>query len=72
MNGTIIVREPILYGAVRQANEKKKQVIFKKHTPFSDCISKINNIQVHNANDLHVAMSIIQKQLFNYNYNVYL
>ena len=31
------------------ANNSNKKVIFKNCAPFADCISKINNTQVDNA-----------------------
>ena len=34
---------------VRQADERDKGVIFRKHAPFTDCISGINNKQIDNA-----------------------
>ena len=34
--------------AAKQANGRNKGVIFKKYVPFTDCISKINNIQLNN------------------------
>ena len=44
----------ILSKAVPKNN---KQVIFKKCTPFPDCISEVNNTQVCNAKCLDVMMS---------------
>lgn len=44
----------ILSKAVPKNN---KQVIFKKSTPFPDCISEVNNTQVCNAKCLDVMMS---------------
>ena len=35
--------------AARQINERNKEVIFKDCTPFTDCISEINNIQIDNV-----------------------
>ena len=40
------------------ANNFYKKVIFKNCAPFNDCISEINNTQVHNAKDTEVVMSI--------------
>ena len=34
--------------------KEKKQVIFKNCAPFTDCISKLNNMQVDNAKCLNV------------------
>ena len=35
-----------------------KKVIFKNCAPFTDCISKINNIQVDNAKDIDIVMQM--------------
>ena len=32
--------------AVREVDEKNKEVIFKNCSPFSDCISQINNPRI--------------------------
>ena len=32
--------------AAKKADERKKEVIFKNCSPFTDCISKTNNIQI--------------------------
>ena len=42
--------------AAKQPNERNKEVIFKNCKPFTDCISKINNIQVDNGKDLDVRL----------------
>ena len=43
-------------GAGADANNTNKKVIFKNCAPFTDCISKINNTQVDNANDMDKVM----------------
>ena len=42
--------------AAKQADERDKGVIFKNCTPFTECISNINNTQIDNAKDLDVVM----------------
>ena len=42
--------------AERQADERNKGVIFKNYTPFTDCITEINNTQEDNVKDLNVVM----------------
>ena len=37
-------------------NNREKKVIFKVCTPFTDCISEINNTQVDNAKDIDIVM----------------
>ena len=42
--------------AARQADQRDKGVAFKNCAPFINCISEINNTQVHNAKDIDIAM----------------
>ena len=42
--------------AARQADERDKGVAFKSCTPFTNCISEINNTQVDNAKDIDIVM----------------
>ena len=49
VEGDIIVTEPV--------NAKRnKTVTFKDNAPFINCISKINGVQIGNAEDLEVVM----------------
>ena len=56
VKGPIIIYRAETDSAARQADEITKQVIFTSCVPFTDCISKINNIQVDNAKELDVMM----------------
>ena len=47
--------------------KKIKIVAFKNNSPFINCISKINDVQIVNAEDLDVVMSMYN--LFKYNKN---
>ena len=40
------------------ADERDKQIIFKNWAPFTDCISKIENVQLDNSKDLDVLMPV--------------
>ena len=42
--------------ALRQADKRNKGVIFKSCAPFIKCISKINNTETDNAQDIHIVM----------------
>ena len=42
-----------------QADERDKGVIFRYCTPFTNCISEINNTHIDNEKDLDVVMPII-------------
>ena len=37
-------------------NRNNKEVVFKNYAPFIKCISKINNAEVDNAEDLGIVM----------------
>ena len=52
--GTITVNNTA--AADVDANNTNKKVIFKNCTPFTNCISEINNTQVDNAKDLDIVM----------------
>ena len=39
-----------------RSDERDKGVIFKIFAPFTDCVSEINNTQIHNAKDLDVVL----------------
>ena len=55
--------------AVAEAeNNTSKKVIFKNCTPFTDCISKINNTQVDNAKDIDVVMPMYNLIEYSDNY----
>ena len=40
------------------ANNVDKNVIFKNCAPFINCISRINNVQAHDAHDIDVVMPL--------------
>ena len=40
------------------ANKQNKNLAFKNNAPFINCISKINNIKIDNAEDLDVVISM--------------
>ena len=39
-------------------NNRNKKVIFKKCAPFTNCISKINNTQIDNAEYIDIVMQM--------------
>ena len=56
-NAYIVVKETITI--VRpNAAKRNKEVTFKNNTPFINCISKINDVKIDNAEDLDVVMPI--------------
>ena len=54
--------------AARQADERDKGVVFKNCTPFTTCISEINNTQVDNAKDIDTVMPMYNLIEYSDNY----
>ena len=54
--GNITVNNTAAAGAA--ANNSNKKVIFKNCAPFTNCISKINNAQIDNAEYIDIVMSM--------------
>ena len=52
-NGTITISNT---GTAATPNSRNKKGIFKTCALFTNCISEINNIQVHNFKDIDVVM----------------
>ena len=64
--GTITIAKT---AAVDNPDNRTKKVIFKNCAPFADCISHINNRQVHNAKDIDAVMSMYNLREYNDNYS---
>ena len=47
---------PNTAAAAAPVNDTNKKVIFKNCAPFTNCISKINNTQVDDAQDIYILM----------------
>ena len=54
VKGTISVNNTAADGAA--ANNANEKVILKNCTPFTNCISEINNTQIDNAKDIDIVM----------------
>ena len=54
--GTITITGEGDDAAARQADERYKGVIFKNCAPLIECISRINNIDIDNAEDIDIVM----------------
>ena len=54
VKGTITVADTSAAGVA--ANNTNKKVIFRNCTPFTNCISEINNKQADNAKDIDIVM----------------
>ena len=46
----------------------KKKLFFKNNAPFTNCISKINGVKIHNAEDLDVVMPMYNLLEYSKNY----
>ena len=58
VKGTITITGTGDDAAARQADERNKGVIFKNCAPFTKCKSKINNMEIDNAQDIDIVMSM--------------
>ena len=56
VKGTITITGAGDDAAARRADERNKGVIFKNCAPFINCISKINDTEIDNAQDIDVVM----------------
>ena len=54
----IVVKGTITLEVDNGANKRNKNLAFKNNAPFINCISKINGVQIDNADDLNVVMPI--------------
>ena len=55
--------------AARQADERDKSVIFKNCAPFTKCISRINNEDLANAQDIDIVMPMYNLIEYSDNYS---
>ena len=70
---TYILEKRTITGAradvvVQRADKRNKQVRFKSSGPFTNCISKIYNIQVDNVTDLNIGMPMYNLIEYRNNY----
>ena len=55
--------------AAKQLDERNKGVIFKNCAPFAKCISRINNTDIDNAQDIDIVMSMYNLIEYSDNYS---
>ena len=55
--------------AWRRADEINKGVIFKNCAPFTNCISKINDTEIDNAQDIDIVMPMYNLIEYSDNYS---
>ena len=65
--GNITVNNTAAGGAA--ANNTNKKVIFKNCAPFTNCISKINNTQIDNAEYIDIVMPMYNLIEYSDNYS---
>ena len=54
--------------AVRQSDERDKDVASKNCAPFTNCISEINNTQIYNCKDIDIVMPLYTLLEYSDNY----
>ena len=63
-----VVEETITLEGDNDANKRNKNPAFKNNAPFINCISKINGVQIDNAEDLDVVMPMYNLLEYSKNY----
>ena len=69
VNGRITITGAGDDGAARRADERDKGVTFKNCAPFTKCISRINNTDIDNAQDIDIVMSMYNLIEYSDNYS---
>ena len=64
----IVVRGDITVEGNDNANKHNKNIVFKNNAPFINCITKINDIKIDNAEDLDVVMPMYNFLEYSKNY----
>ena len=64
----IVVKGDITFEGDNNANKRNKNLAFKNNAPFINCISKINGVQIDNAEDLEVVMPMYNLLEYSKNY----
>ena len=69
VKGTITITRAGNDDAARRPDEKDKGVTFKNCTPFTKCISRINNTDIDNAQDIDIVMPMYDLIEYSNNYS---
>ena len=69
VKGTITITGEGDDAAARQADERVKGVTFKNCAPFTKCISRINNTDIDNAQDIDIVMPMYNLIEYSDNYS---
>ena len=54
----IVVKRKVTVTGGSISSRKNRPIAFKNNAPFTNCISKINNVSIENAEDLYIVMPI--------------
>ena len=69
VKGTITVTGEGNDDAAKRLDERNKGVIFKNCAPFTKCISRINNTDIDNAQDIDIVMPMYNLVEYSNNYS---
>ena len=69
VKGTITITGAGNDDAAKQLDERNKGVIFKNCAPFTKCISRINNTDIDNAQDIDIVMPMYNLTEYSDNYS---
>ena len=69
VRGTITITGAGNDDAARQADERNKGVILKNCAPFTKCISRINNTEIDNVQDIDIVMPMYNLIEYRDNYS---
>ena len=69
VKGTITITGAGNDDATKRADERGKGVIFKNCAPFTKCISRINNTDIDNAQDIDIVMPMYNLIEYSDNYS---
>ena len=64
----VVMEGDITFEGNNDANKKNNSLVFKNNAPFINCISKINDIKIDNAEDLDVVMPMYNLLEYSKNY----
>ena len=70
VKGTITIAGGGNDDAIKPADERGKGVTFKNCAPFTKCISRINNTDIDDAQDIDIAMPMYNLIEYNDNYSI--
>ena len=69
VKGTITITGAGNDDAAKRLDERNKGVIFKNCAPFTKCISRINNTDIDNAQDIDIVMPMYNLTEYSDNYS---